>query len=169
MNRNVPAVVDLDEVRQAGGARGARRRRGGGRAFRLALIVGACALLLGSCGCAAAPPPKPKPPVTKPKPPASGSARACFKALNDIGYGPFWGIYSGPVNVDAWLDGQASQVATVETGTNGCINMALVAGYSYRFRVYSYQSNRYWVGNSDWLLVRSGGSYNFGNVIVEII
>lgn len=133
------------------------------RSVRLAVVGAAFALLLGSCGCAAAPPPP------KPKPPASGSAQVCFGAWNNIGYGAFWGSYTGPVNVDAWIKGQSSQVTTVETNSRGCVNMALIAGYSWRFRVYSHQSNSYWVGSSEWKYVRAGGRYDYGTVPVDII
>ncbi|MEZ5381866.1 MAG: hypothetical protein R2754_08740 [Microthrixaceae bacterium] len=129
------------------------------RSFRMTVTIAALAATLGACGCTPAPTPVPK----------YGTATVCFQAVTDIGYGPFVGIYTGPVNVDALIEGAGRQISTVQTNTRGCVSMRLVAGYTWRFRVYSYQANHYWVGRSGWKAVRSGGSYNFGTVMVDSI
>ena len=131
-----------------------------GREFKMVAVAAMVAVSAGSCGCAPAPPPPT---------PKYGTAKVCFQAVTDIGYGPFVGIYTGPVNVDALIEGSGQQISTVETSTRGCITMKLVAGYSWRFRVYSFQANYYWVGRSTWKKVRSGGTYDYGTVTLDSI
>jgi hypothetical protein len=89
--------------------------------------------------------------------------------VTDIGYGPFYGIYDRTVRIDASINGSAKQIATTTPSTRGCIRMRLVAGYSWRFRVYHKEANYYWVGRSSWRYVRAGGTYNFGTVTVNSI
>lgn len=58
----------------------------------------------------------------------------CFQAVTDIGYGPFVGIYTGPVNVDALIEGSGQQISTGGDYTRGCITMKW-SPVNLRFRV----------------------------------
>lgn len=135
-----------------------RRVLGGRLARSLAAVL--LALTLGAASCRPAPPPKQPP---------HGTARVCFQAVGDIGYGPFYGIYNRPVRVDAWVNGAAQEIMTFTPNTRGCLSIKLPAKYSWRFRVYHKEANYYWVGRSDWRYVKAGGSYNFGTVTIQSI
>lgn len=94
------------------------------------------------------------------------TATVCIKASYSMYGRTYYGAYgSYPVNVDAWVGG-SKQVLTVTTATNGCVTVTLVAGYSYRFRVYSYLGGRWYAGSTGWQYMLNGYNYNFGTLYV---
>jgi hypothetical protein len=94
------------------------------------------------------------------------TATVCIKASYSMYGRTYYGAYgSYPVRVDAWIGG-AQQQLTLNTAPNGCVTVTLLAGYSWRFRVYSYLGSRWYVGSTGWQYMQNGYHYNFGTLYV---
>ena len=105
-------------------------------------------------------------PATAATIPPYGIIRECFTFF----WGGGTGAWQKPVNLDAYLAGNWVAMTTyTPTASDGCIGVAVPAGYTYRFRVslkpYSNMST-YCSGTSNAVTVRQGYTYNMGRLYV---
>jgi hypothetical protein len=142
-----PASAD----RSAGRRPGLRRR--------LAALVAGASVMLGVFAAATAP--------AGAATAGSPVAQACFQASTTMYGKTYWGPYDRPVIIDAVVGGQAFQMGTILPNRNGCVSQPLVAGYSWRFRVYQKASGSYWLGQTGWQYMVDGYTYNFGTVWLQ--
>ncbi|MDM7831115.1 hypothetical protein [Cellulomonas edaphi] len=101
--------------------------------------------------------------------PKYGIARVCFKApYRSLGT-TYWGPYNRAVNVDVVLDRHWHKVTATTPNTRGCLRMKLVAGYTWRFRVYHYEARTWYVGRSHRVKVKAGHTYRLRTVWLEAL
>ena len=88
----------------------------------------------------------------------------CFQAA-PVMFPNMWGGYKNrPVHLDLVWGGKAVHLTTWRTDGRGCISTQLPSGYTWRFRVFHYETSSYWVGQTGWQYMKPGWSYNFGYV-----
>ncbi|KQQ95446.1 hypothetical protein ASF62_02660 [Leifsonia sp. Leaf325] len=98
---------------------------------------------------------------------SSGTASVCFKSAIIIGgvrygYGPF----NRTVSVDVLSNGTWYQYHQTTPGINGCLTINLYAGWTYRFRVYHNEANRWFIGQTGGAYLSPGGYLNYGTLYV---
>jgi hypothetical protein len=140
------------------------------RAFRRAVAstIAAAALIAGAVvGVATPAQAAPAPSASVRTAVAStGTASVCFKSSFNLYGQTFWGAYDRDVIVDVLVNGVWHQYWILTPNINGCLTQRLWSGATYRFRVYHYEANRWYVGRSGAGFLAPNGYLNFGTVYV---
>jgi len=98
-----------------------------------------------------------------------GIVRVCLKAPVVLSGVTYWGPYNRPVNVDAYYGGHWHKRATTTPNLHGCVAMKLQGGYKWRYRVYHYEAQTWYIGRSKTVKVKAGHKYRLPTVWLQAL